>query len=110
MFALIDSTALVLADWDGPGWWIGFAPIVSLLVLVAFAFLLRVLIFRGGRGPGAWGWGAGRHAGPPSADEVLRRRFAEGELSADEYRERRAVLDERPASGRTAPEGPDASV
>jgi uncharacterized membrane protein len=33
-----------------------------------------------------------------SAAEVLERRFAEGELTAEEYRERRAVLeDSRPS-------------
>lgn len=110
MFALIHPTALVLADWDGPGWWIVFAPIGWLLLLVAFVLVLRAVVFRGGHGPGAWSWGGGRHGGPPSADEVLRRRFAQGELSADEYRERRAVLDERPASGRTAPGSADASA
>jgi hypothetical protein len=34
-----------------------------------------------------------------SAADVLERRFAEGELSADEYRERRAVLTEQPHPG-----------
>lgn len=87
---------MLLADWDGPGWWIVFVPIVWALVIVAFASVLRAVFFRGGRGLGALGWGGGRYGGPRNADEVLRRRFAGGELSADEYRERRAVLDERP--------------
>jgi uncharacterized membrane protein len=34
-----------------------------------------------------------------SATENLDRRFAEGELSAEEYRDRRKVLADGPASG-----------
>ena len=35
-----------------------------------------------------------------SAGEILERRFAEGELSAAEYRERRNVLEDEPAARR----------
>jgi putative membrane protein len=94
-------TAPVLADWDGPGWWIVFVPLSWFLVIVALIFLVRVFVFRGGRwGPG-WGGGPGgpRPEGGVSATDVLERRFAEGELSADEYRERLAVLAERPPPG-----------
>jgi putative membrane protein len=90
-------TAPVLADWDGPGWWIVFVPLGWFLVIVALVLLFRVFLFRGGLwGPG-WGGGPGgpRSEGRMSAADVLERRFAEGELSADEYRERRAVLTEQ---------------
>jgi putative membrane protein len=101
---MFDLTALIsalpLADSDGPGWWIVFAPLGWLLVIATFVVLLRVFVFRGGRwGPG-WGGGPGGppHRGRMSAAEVLERRFAEGELTAEEYRERRAVLeDSRPS-------------
>jgi putative membrane protein len=94
------TSALPLADWDGPGWWIVFAPLGWFLVIATFVVLLRVFVFRGGRwGPG-WGGGPGgpRSGGRMSAAEVLERRFAEGELTAEEYRERRAVLHESPPS------------
>jgi putative membrane protein len=90
-----------LADWDGPGWWIVFVPLGWFLVILALALLFRVFLFRrGGWGPG-WGAGPGgpRYGGRMSAAEVLERRFAEGELTADEYRERRAVLEDSPPSG-----------
>lgn len=42
-------------------------------------------------------------ARPPTAIELLEQRFARGEISADEYRERRAVLEGSAASERTRP-------
>jgi putative membrane protein len=90
-------TAPVLAD-DGPGWWIVFVPVGWFLVILTLFLLFRVFLFRRGRwGPG---WGCGpRPEGRVSAADVLERRFAQGELSADEYRERRAVLGEQPHPG-----------
>jgi putative membrane protein len=81
-----------------PGWWIVFVPLGWFLVIVALIFLVRLFLFRGGR------WGRGGRGGPSSegrvsATDVLERRFAEGELSADEYRERRDVLTEQPRPG-----------
>jgi uncharacterized membrane protein len=37
-----------------------------------------------------------------SAGEILEPRFAEGELSAEEYRERRSVLTNEPTAGASA--------
>jgi putative membrane protein len=94
-------TAPILADWDGPGWWIVFVPLGWFLAIAALFFLFRLFVFRrGGWGPD-WGSGPGgpRNGGRMSAAEILERRFAEGELSADEYRERRAVLEDSPPSG-----------
>jgi putative membrane protein len=67
----------------GGAWWI-LSPLFWLLIIVGIVFLVRS---RGG-GPS---WSDGRETGI----DVLERRFAEGELSLDEYRERRAVLEEK---------------
>lgn len=78
-----------LADWhhDGPGWWF-LAPLFWILVVLAIVVLLRR-----GRWWGPRYWGPGHHARRESAAELLERRFAEGEISSEEYRERRSVLD-----------------
>jgi putative membrane protein len=67
------------------GWWIPFGPLFWLLVIVGIFLLLR-----------------GRSADPPwtrtgqqSGIDVLERRFAEGELNLEQYRERRSVLEEK---------------
>ncbi|HEV2726791.1 MAG TPA: SHOCT domain-containing protein [Solirubrobacterales bacterium] len=78
---------LPLASWDnddGPGWLFG---LVFWIALIAMVFLLV-------RGRGWFGPGGPRAQARESGSQILERRFAEGELSADEYRERRAVLDE----------------
>jgi putative membrane protein len=76
------TLALVLAD--GHGWhhghcWIVF-PILLLLVAIAAA-----LLWRRNRGPGD-GDGDG------SPRRILAERFARGEISGDEYRDRLAQL------------------
>ncbi|HZA90978.1 MAG TPA: hypothetical protein VE401_12195 [Solirubrobacterales bacterium] len=76
-----------VAEWDGdgPGWWIVFAPLFWIAVIVGIVLLVRS---RGGGPP----WrGGGRETGI----EVLERRYAEGELSLEQYRERRSVLEEK---------------
>jgi putative membrane protein len=81
------STFIAATDegWHGPGWWIIFVPLAWFAI-----FFLFFGVFRRGvwGGPGC---GPRRFAG---SHDVLDRRFAEGELTADEYRERRGVLDE----------------
>jgi putative membrane protein len=66
------------------GWWILPGPLLWLLLLIGVVFLVR-----------------GRSDGPPGTDgnresaiDVLDRRFAEGELTLEEYRERRSVLED----------------
>jgi putative membrane protein len=77
-----------LATWDGddgPGWWIVFPPLFWLAVIVGI-----VLLVRSRRGGPPWG-GRDRETGI----EVLERRYAEGEISLEEYRERRSVLEQK---------------
>jgi putative membrane protein len=75
----------IFATWhhDGPGWWIVFVPLFWILVISGLVLLLR------SRGP--WGRPAG-DGHRESALDVLDRRYAEGAIGADEYRERRSVL------------------
>ena len=68
---------------DGPGPWL-FFPFTFFFLWVA---VIGVVIWRVRRGGGApWA----RHDG----QSVLAERFARGDISADEYRERRDVLRE----------------
>jgi putative membrane protein len=86
-FATTMAEVLPFASWDhddGPDWIIGLFFWVAVTAVVVL--LLRS---RGWLGPG----GAGVQARESGA-QILERRFAEGELSAEEYRERAGVLDE----------------
>jgi putative membrane protein len=66
------------------GWWILSGPLFWLLLIVGIVLLVRA---RDGR-PALTG------GGRETAVDVLDRRFAEGELSLEQYRERRSVLEE----------------
>ena len=77
MFTLLADT------WHGPGPWILVFPLLWFGVIALALFLFA----RRGCGPrGRWAGAAGR--------SVLDERFARGEITADEYRERRSVIDE----------------
>jgi putative membrane protein len=65
------------------GWWILPGPLFWLLLIAGVVFLARS---RNGRPPGG---------GQETGIDVLERRFAEGELSLEQYRERRSVLEEK---------------
>ena len=67
------------------GWWLLSGPLFWLLLIVGIVILVRG---RDGR-PALTG------GGRESAIDVLERRFAEGELSVEQYRERRSVLEEQ---------------
>jgi putative membrane protein len=90
-------SAIPLADWHGPGWWVAFFPVAwfAFFFLIFFAFR-RVGWW--GCGPG-WGYGprSGRRAwaGGDDPAAILDRRFAEGRIDAEEYASRRGTL-ERP--------------
>jgi putative membrane protein len=80
---ILTALATSLTAFAG-GWWIPFGPLFWLLLIVGIVFLARA---RSGRPP----WtGGGRETGI----DVLERRFAEGELSLEQYRERRSVLEQ----------------
>jgi putative membrane protein len=88
-FALTAADLVPLAHWDhdgGPGWWIVFWPLTWFLVIAGIVFLVRGR--RGWRGPRS----SARHD-RESGIEVLERRFAEGELTPEQYRERRLILE-----------------
>lgn len=91
MVALFTAAALPFAhdgwedhmDW-GAGWWIVMAVGMVIfwgLVIAGIVWLARSLPWRP----------VGHHDGG-SALDLLDRRFAAGEMSVDEYRERRAIL------------------
>jgi len=78
-------------DWhNGWGWmWMGLMMILfwgGLIVVV-------VLLLRGGGFGGRKGE-TGTTASGPDASEILRARFARGEITEDEYRKSLTVLDE----------------
>ena len=104
MAALI-GFELVLADngWGdhhmdmGDGWWVVMALGMVLfwaLAIVGIVWLVRELSGRGGR-PGR----------EPDALELLDRRLADGTISPDDYRERRAILTGSPPPGGRPGEG-----
>jgi putative membrane protein len=81
-----------MSDW-GAGWWILMTFLMVIfwgLVILGIVWLVRSL--------------AGDHHGRSSPIEVLDHRLAIGEISAEEYRTRRAVL-----GGGSEPENPQDS-
>jgi putative membrane protein len=77
--------------WVGPGEWVlvlgGILLVIALIVLIAWAVTALVRPDRGGgsRGPGS---------GPPrsTAMEILRERFARGEITEEQFEQARKVL------------------
>ena len=80
-----DVPQVLLAEhWDGPGaWW----PIFPIMWLLFWAGVVTLFVVFGRR----YRWRSGAHAG----ESKLAERFAAGEITEQEYRERRAVLRER---------------
>jgi len=87
--ACIPTTALLFADFDmhgdfSTGWWIvmmlGMVVFWG-LIIVGVVWIVREIV--GSRT---------RHEATETPIALLERRFAAGEISADEYRERKAVL------------------
>lgn len=81
------ASLVPLADFDGhmdvgDGWWILMVLFWG-LVVVGLIWVVREL------------GGGGRRRGPDTADPLalLDRRLAEGTISTEEYRERRAILE-----------------
>lgn len=72
--------------WDDGGW--GFVWMI--LIMVAMVVLVLIVIR-------AFAPGDGRKEAPRDPKDVLAERFANGEIDADEYRERLRVLQEETA-------------
>ena len=91
--ALIGFAALIAdydghMDWDG-GWWIAMAIGMVLfwgLVILGIVWLVREL-------------SGARARSETDAVAILERRLAEGTISPEEYRERRAILTGPPPPG-----------
>ncbi|MGH2735655.1 MAG: SHOCT domain-containing protein [Actinomycetota bacterium] len=83
---MVTTAAMTLANhaqhWGDGGWW----PIFPIFWILFWAVLVFAF-FRFRRG-------AGWHHGV-SAESVLAERYARGEISVEEYRERLTVLKER---------------
>jgi putative membrane protein len=87
--ACIPTTAVLFADFDmhgdfSTGWWIVMMlgmVVFWALIIAGVVWVVRELV----RSRAA-------QAGVESPTALLDRRFASGEISADEYRERKAVL------------------
>lgn len=74
--------------WGGEGWWI-----VGALVMVVCMFMMgRMMMGHGASGHGDQG-GSGRPEATRSAVEILSERFARGEISQEEFEQRKKVLD-----------------
>ncbi len=74
--------------WGGGGWWI-----VGALVMVACIWLMaRMMMGHGGSGHEAHG---SDHQGSRSAVNILAERFARGEISSEEFEQRKNVLEGR---------------
>jgi putative membrane protein len=83
LFAALVSSS----DWHDHGWF-WFWPLVPLFWLLLFFLFVRLFFWRGRRGPWA------RYAGHvPDARAILAERYARGEISYDEYRERLGHLE-----------------
>ena len=77
------------SDWHDHGWfWLW--PLVPLVWLLVFFVLARLFFWRGRCGP--WPYRGGRG---PDARAILAERYARGEISHAEYRERLGHLEER---------------
>ena len=94
------SAALVLADngdwWAGHmngGWWI--VMMIGMFLFWALVIVAVVWLIRGGADAFA---SRSRDRGGSRLDalEILERRLAEGDITVEEYRERRSALSERP--------------
>jgi putative membrane protein len=84
LFASDTAQVLLAHNGDGPGgWW----PIFPILLLLVIGTIITTIVLSRRRHH-AW-------AGPRAGEAKLAERFAAGEITEQEYRERRAVLREQ---------------
>ena len=77
--------------WNG-GWGGWFFGPIMMIVFIAVAVVVVVLLVRWLGGPGH----GGAHLGPPGKTpmDILKERFARGEIDKEEFEERRRILGE----------------
>lgn len=84
---------------DGMGWGMGWMWLFWLLIVVGTVVLVFVLVkaFTGSSGGGTRQGGSApppTDAGPRRSREILEERYARGEISTEEFRERLRTLEE----------------
>ncbi len=79
--------------WHWGGW------LMMSLTMLAFWGLVAWVVVSLVRGRGQGSAPADRPAGEPDAEEILKRRFAEGKIDEDEYRSRLRTLRGGPGPG-----------
>ena len=91
----IALTVLLADTWGmhgddvGAGWMI---VMMAFMVLFWAAVILGIVWLVRGASGGGWHWGGERKETP---SEILERRFAEGAISVEDYRQRREVIEKR---------------
>jgi putative membrane protein len=84
MSYVTESIVAANEHWDGPGaWW----PIFPILWLLVIAAVITTIVMVGRRNR--------RLVGPRAGEARLAERFASGEITEDEYRQRLSVLKEQ---------------
>lgn len=84
----------------GDGWWaVGGVVMVICMILMGWMMMGHGGSHHGGRDHGEHGGHDDSQQGGsrPNAPEILAERFARGEISQDEFEERRRVLERRPS-------------
>jgi putative membrane protein len=85
------NTALVIPTAASSGWGIGIGMVVCMLMMGVMMFAMMGHGRARDSRPRSWsGWWPGSPGETPV--DVLERRFAEGEISVEEYRQRREIL------------------
>lgn len=84
---------MMMMDWTGWGYGMFWGPLFMILVLAA-VIAVTVVIVRGLGGPQSWA--PPPHHMPPgrTALDILKERYARGEIDKEEFEERRRVLGE----------------
>lgn len=78
-----------MMGWDG-GWWV-----IGVVVMVACMWLMGRMMMGHGQSEDG-GHGTPHHGSEASAGEILAARFARGEISEEEFEQRRRVLEHQP--------------